>query len=81
MLDFRPPSAPSGVQVRLWDLGGAPSLREIWNRYLEETHVLLWALDLRLWDVGASGGNGKEKEREDAEQREQREEGWGALGE
>ena len=80
VLDFRPPAAPSGVQVRVWDLGGAASLRSIWLRYLSETHVLIWALDVRLWDGAGSRkeGNGKEKAREGEDSRE---EGWSALGE
>jgi hypothetical protein len=82
VLDFRPPAAPSGLQVRVWDLGGAASLRSIWLRYLSETHVLIWALDVRLWDGAGSRkeGNGKEKAREGSDE-QNREEGWSALGE
>jgi hypothetical protein len=30
-----------GAKVVLWDLGGAASLRSIWDKYFAEAHVLL----------------------------------------
>jgi ADP-ribosylation factor related protein 1 len=30
-----------GAKLILWDLGGAPSLRSIWDKYFAEAHVLV----------------------------------------
>jgi hypothetical protein len=33
------------AQLLLWDLGGAPGLRSIWDKYYADTHALLFVVD------------------------------------
>lgn len=35
----------SGSKLVLWDLGGQPGLRAIWDKYYEETHALVYVVD------------------------------------
>jgi len=35
----------SGARLVLWDLGGAPGLRSIWDRYLDDAHALAFVVD------------------------------------
>ncbi|WFD02845.1 ADP-ribosylation factor protein 3 [Malassezia obtusa] len=35
--------------LRLWDLGGAKSMRSLWDQYLPDAHVLVWVLDAPRW--------------------------------
>lgn len=35
----------SGDKLLIWDLGGARSLRSIWDRYVDEAHALIWVVD------------------------------------
>lgn len=34
-----------GEKILLWDLGGTPSLRSIWDRYVDEAEALIWVVD------------------------------------
>ena len=33
------------AQLLLWDLGGAPGLRSIWDKYYADSHALLFVVD------------------------------------
>ena len=35
--------------LHFWDLGGAPSMRELWQQYLPDAHTIVWVLDGKQW--------------------------------
>lgn len=35
----------SAEKLLIWDLGGAPPLRPIWDRYVEQADALIWVVD------------------------------------
>ncbi|WFC93631.1 ADP-ribosylation factor protein 3 [Malassezia brasiliensis] len=35
--------------VHFWDLGGAASMRSLWDEYLPDAHTLVWVIDAPRW--------------------------------
>lgn len=44
--------------LHFWDLGGAPSMRTLWDQYLPDAHVLVWVLDAPHWVDNVAGDEG-----------------------
>ncbi|WFD29302.1 ADP-ribosylation factor protein 3 [Malassezia sp. CBS 17886] len=38
-----------GSVVHIWDLGGSPSMRTLWDQYLRDAHAVVWVLDAPRW--------------------------------
>ncbi|ELP85596.1 ADP-ribosylation factor, putative [Entamoeba invadens IP1] len=34
-----------GFQISLWDIGGTSSFRSVWNRYIDESNVIIYCID------------------------------------
>lgn len=45
-----------GTRFVVWDLGGQTGLRDLWHRYIDDCHAILYVLDAA--PVSASGGTG-----------------------
>ncbi len=51
------------AQLLLWDLGGAPGLRSIWDKYYADTHALLFVVDSSQPERCATESEGQARER------------------
>ena len=54
--------------LHFWDLGGAYTMRKLWDQYLPDAHAIVWVLDAPLWAEDApvqdeTGGTYRESTR------------------